>query len=367
MVHILTHPYLGNFGGGLQAYALQQAVTKLGFKSDIIEYIPSYIQKAYYRSLFRNIYEVGKACAKLVLNKEVHNTPYIRFAAVKHFKKNFLTLNDISNVKPDDSFIVGSDQVWRAVYARMLGGVSKYFLDFASSEQRQRSFTYAASFGTDEWEGTAVETETCIQLIRDFKSLSVRESTGIQLCKDIFSRDAIQMPDPTMLLQANEYSMLIKASRTHIPKQPYIAKYILDENTDIQRIIKETAINQKLFIQNLLPDGKAENISDRFPIPIPQWLRYIRDAECVVTDSFHGCVFCIIFNKPFVCLGNETRGNSRFSTLMNTFHLQKRLISNPTTKQLEQLIFTNIDWEKVNSILTSERERGINYLSTNLS
>lgn len=367
MVHILTHPYLGNFGGGLQAYALQQTVTKLGFESNIIEYIPSHIQKAYFRSLFRNIYELSKACAKLVLNKDVHNTPCIRFATVKHFKKHFLKLNNTSNVKPDDSFIVGSDQVWRAVYARMLGGVPKYFLDFATPKQRQRSFAYAASFGTDEWEGSSEETEECIQLIRDFKSVSVRETSGIQLCKDIFSRDATRMPDPTMLLQASEYSNLINSSRTRLPKQPYIAKYILDETPDIRYIIEKTAKSQKLFVQNLLPNGKAKKIADRFPISIPQWLRYIRDAEYVVTDSFHGCVFCIIFNKPFVCIGNESRGNSRFATLMNTFDLQKRLISAPTTKKLEHLISTNIDWENVNATLKSEQKKGINYILTNLS
>ena len=367
MVHILTHPYLGNFGGGLQAYALQQTVTKLGFESNIIEYIPSHIQKAYFRSLFRNIYELSKACAKLVLNKDVHNTPCIKFATVKHFKKHFLTLNDISNVKPDDSFIVGSDQVWRAIYARMLGGVPKYFLDFATPKQRQRSFAYAASFGTDEWEGSSEETEECMQLIRDFKSVSVRETSGIQLCKDIFSIDAVQMPDPTILLQASEYSKLINASLTRLPKQPYIAKYILDETPDIRCLIEETAKSQKLFVQNLLPNGKAKKISDRFPISIPQWLRYIRDAEYVVTDSFHGCVFSIILNKPFVCVSNVARGTARFDTLFEIFGLQQHLVHTISSNTLQKPATTDTDWKKINAILSFERNRGLCFLRQNLN
>ena len=105
---------------------------------------------------------------------------------------------------------------------------------------------------------------------------------------------------------------------------------------------------------------------DRIPLSIPQWLRCIRDSECVLTDSFHGCVFAIIFNKPFVCLGNASRGSARFDSLLGTFGLQERLLINPTPEQVANLMRNPIDWEQVNAIRSSEKQRALQFLKENL-
>lgn len=367
MVHIYTHPYRGNFGGGLQAYALLQAIQQLGANADIIENISYCNYIADYNPSLRDRYRLLKWTIKLILGKMSYLPSIFTHRKAHLFKKKFMRMAECSKVAPQDAFIVGSDQVWRALYTRNLGGVSKYFLDFATVEQRQRSFAYAASFGSDQWEGTAEETDTCRQLIQDFKALSVRESSGIQLCATVFGREAVQMPDPTFLLQASDYNKLIQKSRTRAPKQKYIAAYVLDPNPDIRVALEKAAHEQNLYVQHLMPNIDAKSIRDRFPISIPQWLRYIRDAEYVVTDSFHGCVFSIILNKPFVCVGNEARGTARFNTLFKTFGLQQHLVHTISSKTLQKPETTGKDWENINAILASERDRGLCFLRQNLN
>lgn len=97
-----------------------------------------------------------------------------------------------------------------------------------------------------------------------------------------------------------------------------------------------------------------------------QWLRYLRDCDAVVTDSFHGCVFSIIYNKPFVCLGNEGRGSTRFDTLFQVFGLEDRLVTSRDPEKVLRVLQKPIDWERVNAIHEAERQRGLDFLKSNL-
>ena len=284
----------------------------------------------------------------------------MHLASLKHHH------NIAANFSHVPNFIVGSDQVWRAVYARVLTAPPFFFLSFASQEQRKRSFAYAASFGTDEWEGTPEETVECTRLLKDFKAVSVREHSGIRICREVFGVEAVQMPDPTLLLEPEDYSRLIRRWWTRRLPHPSMAVYLLDETDEKKKLTQDIAEQAGLYPQQLTAHGDAPRAMDRIPLSIPQWLRCIREAECVLTDSFHGCVFAIIYNKPFVCLGNEGRGNARFDTLLGTFGLEDRLITNATTEKVLQVLNTPIDWKRVNAIHDSERERGINFLKENL-
>ena len=246
-------------------------------------------------------------------------------------------------------------------------GTSFYFLSFATQEQRKRSFAYAASFGTDEWEGTPEETEECARLIKDFKAVSVREHSGIRICREVFGVEAVQMPDPTLLLEPEDYSLIIHRWWTRRLPQPCMAVYLLDETDEKKPLTKVLAEQTGFYPQQLTAHPDAPRAMDRIPLSIPQWLRCIRDAECVLTDSFHGCVFSIIFNKPFVCLGNESRGSARFDSLLGTFGLQERLLINPTPEQISECLRTPIDWERVNNIRSSEKQRALQFLRENLA
>lgn len=362
MIHIVTHPLIGNYGGMLQAFALQRAVAGLGHSVKVCDEVPEFAKSGYFSRGRRVRWNQCKEIINIISGRLTYTPAFLKYKVAKSFKIAFMEVSNKSEIAAGDSFIIGSDQVWRLEYTRTYSGAEHFFLDFATPEQRQRSIAYAASYGTDKWEGTPEETETCRALLQDFKAVSVREESGIGLCRKIFGVKALQMPDPTLLLNAGEYSNLINKSRTRRPCSRYMADYVLDSAPEIQQLLEATARQQNMYRQHLMPHVHAEKCRDRFPMSVPQWLRCIRDSQYMITDSFHGCVFSIIFNRPFICLGNAARGSSRFDTLLKTFGLQGRMLTEPTPQAVEELISTPIDWAGVNARIEDERRRGLQFL-----
>ena len=374
MYHILTHPPTCNYGGILQAVALQETVQSAGVSCKVLEYVAKdRLARKSSRSLISRIRNLVSYLGsrmgifrKRIPDAYVHLffSPFKRkFMHLQHLNGNRAQLSELMN---DTSFIVGSDQVWRGEYARLIESLPFFFLNFATQSQRRRSIAYAASFGSDEWEGTPEETAECARLLRDFKVVSVREHSGIRICRDVFGVKAVQMPDPTLLLEQEDYNRLIRRWRTKSTKTPFMAVYLLDETAEKTELVQALSQCTGLYPQHLMPHPGAEKLMDRLPLSIPQWLRFIRDSESVLTDSFHGCVFSIIFNKPFICLGNENRGSARFDSLLGTFGLRDRLVTNYDKDAILQLLNTPIDWESVNEIRHSEQQRAIEFLKKNL-
>ena len=359
----------------MQALALQKTIAKLGCDAVNLDYMPRYLEQSLNIQGKKNKLRLWKCFINRVIKKTGDPIPgYIEQYLFRPFKYRFmrtwrldLLRQRLKHAPADSRYIVGSDQVWRGVYARGIESLPFFFLSFATQEQRLRSFAYAASFGSDEWEGTPEETAECARLIKDFKAVSVREHSGIRICREVFGVNAVQMPDPTLLLEPEDYSRLIRRWRTLRLPQPCMAVYLLDETEEKKQLTQAVAEQSGFYPQQLTAHGDAPRTMDRIPLSVPQWLRCIRDAECVLTDSFHGCVFAIIFNKPFVCLGNEARGSARFDSLLGTFALQNRLLNNPTAEQVTECMNTPIDWKRVNSIRCSEKQRALQFLKENLS
>ncbi|MEE1264815.1 MAG: polysaccharide pyruvyl transferase family protein [Akkermansia sp.] len=362
--YILTHPLTGNYGGLLQAYACYTTLNKCGVKAHIFHYQPNDIPTGIWPRVRRWLQHL-KYCAGL--SKNAH-TLLRRLQIAGRFVKGmrFSPESRLADQGEQDSYVVGSDQVWRAIYCRMMKTPAYYFLDFATPEQRRKSIAYSASFGVDHWEGTPEETEECKRLLQEFKAVSVREHSGVDICREVFGVEAVQMPDPTLLLQKAEYDELIAKEKTWAPATPFLASYVLDENPEKLKQLQTYAQGLNVTLQHLLPHAGAAKRRDRFAHTVGQWLRLIRDAEYFITDSFHGCAFAIIFNKPFVCLGNEKRGSARFDSLLGTFGLKDRLAINPTPEQVRQILNTPVDWDKVNAIRRSEQERAFEFLRKNL-
>lgn len=375
MHHILTHPTYCNYGGILQAYALQSAVHKLGVPCNIIDYLPVDWAKWMRLQGPRAKFFYWCTLLRMILGSRKEWLPrYLTPLRHVPFKRCFMRLAPLRSHNIDSStfshvtgFIVGSDQVWRGVYAREMHDLPFFFLSFATQEQRKCSFAYAASFGSDAWEGTQEETAECARLLKEFKTISVREHSGIKICREVFGVDAVQMPDPTLLLEQEDYTCLIHRWWTVRLQYPCMAVYLLDETEEKKLLTQAVADQSGLYLQQLTAHGDAPRAMDRIPLSIPQWLRCIRDAECVLTDSFHGCVFAIIFNKPFVCLGNEERGSARFDSLLGAYGLMNRLLTNPSPEQVAECMNTPIDWEQVNHIRSNEKQRAIQFLKENLN
>ena len=372
-VGILTHQLHTNYGGILQNYALQMALIRMGYEVKTIDYTKDLSNHAKCLSLLKRTFLRLLCKSNLPLrgwtfrredNLISQNTREFVEKNIKTTQR--LPLSDIKRLKEDfDAVVVGSDQVWRYKY---LGNSIKEF--FCSSFLNVPiRIAYAASFGTDVWEMPSDVTNTCKELVKQFNGVSVREDSGIQLCKEFLSIDAVHVLDPTMLLSAEDYISLVEKSNIS-PHSGDLMTYILDKTPEKKQIINNISESLKLTPIEVLPDKTFSEVGHKglsqcIVPPIESWLRGFMDAKFVVTDSFHGTVFSIIFNKPFVVIGNSNRGLSRMQSLLLLFGLEKRLIT--SFDKVDEIIKTSIDWNEVNNRWKNIREKSLNFIINTLS
>lgn len=347
-IAIVTQPLGPNLGGIIQNWALQQALKKSGHTPVTISYSafrPMTLQRRL-RISARNL----RTAARRVTGK------YNRFYKASDLLPNQANIDFISNnisttgptaayvpVNGAEAYIVGSDQVWRPRYNR--GVLYDSFLKFVENLHVRR-IAYAASFGTDRWEYDREQTDECARLLKMFDAVSVRESDGIDLCRDNLCRESIQVVDPTMLLSADDYLAICSEP----PLQgDYVATYFLDYDTSRRRTLR------RLRGKSLVADINPHRAS------VPQWLGTIAGAKAVLTDSFHGAVFSIIFRRPFIVIANPDRGNSRLKSLLLPLGLSHRMISDPA--QARKALESPVDWQAVEARVDELRRAGFDFLN----
>ena len=271
---------------------------------------------------------------------------------------NYVNVKDYNKLAEEDfdAILAGSDQIWRPSYVKP---IEKGFLNFAKDWKNIKRLSYAASFGTDEWEYSPEQAERCKQLILQFDGISVREDSGVELCKKYFGVDARHVLDPTMLLSKNDYIKIFMDSKTPKSKGTLL-NYVLDETADKHNLVRLIAneFNLTTFRVNGKPEG-GYPFHERVQPPMAKWIRGFYDAEFIVTDSFHACAFSIIFNKPFIVYGNKTRGYARFQSILSMFNLEDRLIYNFDDYNT---VSKYIDWDNVNSILKNKQKESSTFL-----
>ena len=242
--------------------------------------------------------------------------------------------------------------------------IENAYLEFAK-EWRIKRIAYAASFGTEEWEYTEKQTKSCATQLKKFNAVSVRESSAVQLCNDNFGVKAEHVLDPTMLLSKEDYIKLFKDYNA-AQSDGNLFCYILDEGEEkksiVDCVVKEKGL-QPFYVNSRYEDLDAP-LEERIQQPIEKWLRAFYDAEFVITDSFHACVFSIIFNKPFIVYGNKERGMARFESLLTLFELEDRLVY--STCEVKKVLQTPINWERVNSIHKQIKEKSLSFLRKSL-
>jgi hypothetical protein len=373
-IGIITLPFNTNYGGILQAYALQSALKKMGHEAITInrktEGMPL---KMKVLSVGRRLLLTASGKKSVVIrtwpdkNEDLIISGHTNRFITENIKTTpqFKSENDFSMLQEQgfEAFVVGSDQVWRPKYSP---DIANHFLGFVQNKKNIKRVSYAASFGVDNWEYTEEQTKKCSELAAQFNAISVREDSGVILCNKHLGVKAIRVIDPTLLIDKKEYIALVE--RDKIPKfDGTLLNYVLDRAPDKQAIIHgiETQLNLKTF--STMPEtsfresGKNKLQQCVFP-PVTSWIRGFMDADFVVTDSFHGTVFSIIFNKPFLAIGNEKRGMSRFVSLLRIFGLEDRLVTE-NTPEISGIIKTPIDFEKVNSILNTEKTLAMKFLN----
>lgn len=371
-IGVLTLPLHNNFGGILQAYALQKVLRDLGHNTVLIDksryanlgpwYIkyPIYIKNAILKFIMRQKVEVRPDVEINKTPKTIaqHTEPFID----KYIKRIYT--KDFSNIKKNkfDAFIIGSDQVWRPRYFGQR--IENAYLDFAK-EWNVKRIAYAASFGAEEWEYTNEQTCTCSELLKIFNAVSVRESLAVEFCKKRLGVKVEHVLDPTMLLTKENYINLFNVAGT-TQSEGDLFCYILDNNPENSNIIESIARERNLnpfYVNSRYEDPNAP-LEERIQQPVEKWLRAFYDAEFVITDSFHACVFSIIFNKPFIVFGNKERGMARFESLLNMFGLEDRLVS--SLNETKTVLKKPIDWDRVNNIHKRLKKESLFFLKKNL-
>lgn len=331
-IAIITQPILQNYGGAIQNFALQHVLNnKFKYDAETIDCprIPISRFYVFVLSWLKTIALLLTKRKKRHLRKYTHigcRSEWMRAFVASYIKKTSqwkrLTINKFRQ-KDYDVVVVGSDQVWRP---KFVYSIYDYFLLFLKNENVTR-IAYAVSFGTDEWEYTLKQTKVCSELARKFKAISVREQSGVNLCKEYLGVDASWVLDPTLLLTKEDYMPICE--EVPVCAEKYLAAYVLDENENVTTAYEKEAAARGLVVKKFYADSKSA-------LTVPEWLAMFRDASYVVTDSFHGTVFSIIFGKEFKCVYNEFRGSARFESLLKLYN----------SGQLDEMRKYSLDWLK---------------------
>lgn len=366
-VIILTHPLHYNYGGLMQAYALQKTVRDMGYH---VVTAKSAARQPSWKRIYTWAYHplrqlVWKATGKWQEQerqrqlRSLHTSKFIEshIDTVEFFCGRTRPRRAMANAF--DIYIVGSDQVWR----RFFMNIRTYFLDFLKNDTSKIKIAYAASFGMDnldDW--TPQELEACRQLIQQFDAVSVREEQGKELCSHLLGREAKWVLDPSMLLTCEQYKQLIPSDTAVGEREVFC--YFLDKDEDKTQFAEEVANQLENKVFHFLPDkfdflGYGPSIGYTFP-PVESWLKGFRDADFVITDSFHGTVFSILFSKPFLCIGNPARGTSRFTSLLGQMGLENRLVS--AKERIDIMSLPEIDYVKVQGKLNDLRLQSLSFL-----
>ena len=333
-IAILSLPLRSNYGGILQAFALQTCLQRMGYEVMVLNKDMYHHRSWLRQQISRGAYIVRK----YLLHKKCEYYDMRRTEAeleasetnIRMFVNSRFNLWQVKELPRDfprdiDAVVVGSDQVWRPKYFKegYECKIDNAYLSFLKDSPILR-ISYAASFGTAEWEYTAEETASCSKLLKLFDAVSVREIPAVSICREKLGRnDVCQMPDPTLILSRDDYRTLFSTGKSG---NPYLLYYVLDETPESRCRAEKIAAEKGLAIKRINRDSADPSKCARIKEPVEEWLSDFANASFVFTDSFHGCVFSIIFEKAFVAIGNNSRGMDRFTSLLASFHLEDHLL-----------------------------------------
>uniref|UniRef100_UPI004056E7D2 polysaccharide pyruvyl transferase family protein n=1 Tax=Alistipes sp. TaxID=1872444 RepID=UPI004056E7D2 len=341
-IGIITQPLVANYGGILQNFALQEVLRQLGHEARTIDYTLRNSPWRYLRHRLKH-FILRKAGAPPTLL-------HLRPEAFERFVREHIALTERQlNYSPElisrygfEALVVGSDQVWRPKYNRFLEDM---FLRFALGAEGVKRVAYAASFGVDRWEFSPKQTRACAELAQRFDRITVREESGIRLCREQLKVEAECVLDPTLLLHNEAYAPLWEGVKRR--SEPYLAAYLLGKDHARHAFCQEMATRIGVQLMSFGADGKAT-------LSIEEWLATLNRAEIVITDSFHGTVFSILAHRPFFVLPHQGRGLSRIESLLKLVGLEERLLR-AIPEEMPQL--NAIDFSEVDRRLEEARSR----------
>ena len=351
-VGILTFHWGTNYGGVLQAYALQSYLKRKGYDVDIINYAPHTHRESVFlcmksrsvKSISKKLYEYRKE-RKFVFFRNKFLSLTTRCYTLADVEKQIDNYNVV---------ICGSDQIWNPYIIDSFG--IPYFLPFSGEVKK---VAYAASLGCNEYPQDALRVIT--PYLRKFTHISVRELSAVNIIKGALpDKEVSLMPDPTFLLNGDDLLSLIDEHT--LVKDDNVFFYILQENQSLINKIKLFYKASKASVFDA--HGKFSAMS------IEEWLSGIKYSNLVVTNSFHGVVFSILLHKKFIVVpieGHLGGMNDRIYTLLQQFDLQERIIEQYNEEDILKISKRSIDWDNVDKVSRSLYSTGESFLLKALS
>lgn len=343
-VGILGVWYGCNYGSIATYYALQRTIEKLGYSTLMVHYP-------------RLKPDDGRM-------KGRHS---IRFAEEHYDISPSYHVSEIGALnKYCDAFVLGSDQLWNYGVTKIFG--HSYFLDFADDDKKK--IAYATSFGSGDFQAPKDFTDKAVQCMRRMDAISVREKEGVDVCKRVFGVKAAHVLDPVLMAEPHVLGDLADHCGLD-EKEPYIATYILDPTPEKREALLHVSekLDRKLINMldgwyNKFPANKKKlNLPNTIEnLQVEQWLYYFKNSDFVITDSFHGTCMAILFNKPFIAIGNPARGSSRFESLLGAFNLWNRYAERAEDILKNDALLKDIDYAPVNAAIEAQRGISLQWL-----
>ncbi|MEA5602221.1 polysaccharide pyruvyl transferase family protein [Nostoc sp. UHCC 0252] len=346
-IGILTFHHIDNYGATLQACALWIFLNSQGYDVEIIDYRPLKISWIYFRPLiplkrlgkvFVNIPRAWKMRQFLLSNVKLSDRKFYDKKGLQYYNDKY------------DVVICGSDQIWCLDSFR--GYNSSFFLDFIN-KQTTRKISYAASFGNTLKLGDYQK--EIYALIGQFQTILVRDSNSLKIIKDQCNQEATKVLDPTFLIK---YEALLEPPKI---KDKYLLLYTQAEiGAEEEDFIKSLATNQNLIIISVGRDHKLAQINLEGAGP-KEWIGLHSQASYIVTNTFHGTVFSIIFQRPFNVFVPSDKSN-KVTDLLTDLGLENRIFSDKLKSQILNKEIFDIDYEPVSRILESKIGESKKYL-----
>ena len=341
----LTFQNSENYGALLQSYALQRSLLKVGVENEVLNYNCAYMSKPYGLLALKR-----KGVVRYFLGIAYSIVRMLRKPNFQKFRNYIkmtpeLNLADLNYLEEDyDAFIAGSDQVWNDSITNL---DPSFYFDFLKSPEKKMS--YAASFGFECIPNSLQSKYKA--LLKDFSNFNMREESGVKIIEMLLNKPANLVLDPTMLLSKEEWDIV---SRPAFKQHKYILVYQTTVSPLLISIVKKLSKSTGYRVVCIpFPLGGFLKSQLELTAGPSEWISLIRDAEIVVTDSFHGSAFSILYNKNFyVCI---TDAATRIYNLLNLFKLEDRICNDNTQLDLTK----KIEWEIVNTKLADERSKSI--------
>lgn len=347
-VGILTFQYSDNFGSELQCYALKKSIEKLcDYKVETINY--SYLE-------LRNYFETENLQKKFAEKLEKFKSFREKYFSLSGELMFSINKNDYPKY---DYYIVGSDTVWQTPQTN---DDATFFLDFVNHNAKK--IAYAASSAGNPF----VNEMLFKKYLSSFSKISVREESLKENIKKYVSKEIDVTLDPTMLLNTEDYAELIGNSSSYHGDN-YIILYLVYGGYNTPYIVNFTNMVARKYNMEVkhffptLPDYIFENKSESFAFAgVEEFLDLIKNAGAIITNSFHGTAFSLIYNKPFYSFYNK-KGGERIEHILNKCKLTDRLIKQYLP--LDKVSF-DINWEQANKIMDYEKKHSIEFLKNAL-